>query len=213
MQTNCCQQYLELHLVSGYHKEKIHGTNFISILTQWVKVKVVHSCLTLQPCNFIVHGILQARMGSLSLLQGIFPTQGWNPGLQTLQAGSLSAETQGKPKNTQFDSIETTVVSVTRDLYLEVFNGRFSLSYLSLFYLIWRSKSAEAYNQSLFKHLFTQLLRLTFVCMFLYLTSHCYQLFLLDYSFPSSKNLRPLQLSDEESFLLSICNHNYITWF
>lgn len=126
---------------------------------------------------------------------------------------SLSAETQRKPKNTQFDSIETTVVSVTRDLYLEVFNGRFSLSYLSLFYLIWRSKSAEAYNQSLFKHLFTQLLRLTFVCMFLYLTSHCYQLFLLDYSFPSSKNLRPLQLSDEESFLLSICNHNYITWF
>ena len=49
MQTGCCQQYLELHLVSGYHKEKIHGTNFISILTQWVKVKVVHSCLTL--CN------------------------------------------------------------------------------------------------------------------------------------------------------------------
>ena len=32
----------------------------------------------------VVHGILQARntgVGSLSLLQGIFPTQGSNPGL------------------------------------------------------------------------------------------------------------------------------------
>ena len=35
-------------------------------------------------------------VGSLSLLQGIFPTQGWNPGLPPLQADSLSAEPQGK---------------------------------------------------------------------------------------------------------------------
>ena len=37
--------------------------------------------------NYTVHGILQARIlewGSLSLLQGIFPTQGWNPGLSLL---------------------------------------------------------------------------------------------------------------------------------
>ena len=32
--------------------------------------------------DYTAHGILQARiLGSLSLLQGIFPTQGWNPGL------------------------------------------------------------------------------------------------------------------------------------
>jgi len=33
--------------------------------------------------DYTVHGILQARIveGSLSLLQGIFPTQGSNPGL------------------------------------------------------------------------------------------------------------------------------------
>ena len=37
-------------------------------------------------------------VGSLSLLQGIFPTQGWNPGL--LQADSLPAEPPGKPKKT-----------------------------------------------------------------------------------------------------------------
>ena len=38
-------------------------------------------------------------IGSLSLLQGIFPTQGSNPGLQ-LQADLLPAEPPGKPKNT-----------------------------------------------------------------------------------------------------------------
>ena len=34
--------------------------------------------------DYIVHGVRQARileLGSLSLLQGIFPTQGLNPGL------------------------------------------------------------------------------------------------------------------------------------
>ena len=36
-------------------------------------------------------------VGSLSLLQGIFPTQGPNPGLPALQVDSLSAEPQGKP--------------------------------------------------------------------------------------------------------------------
>ena len=48
-------------------------------------MKVAQSCLTLcHPMDYTVHGILQARIlewGSLSLLQGIFPTQGLNPGL------------------------------------------------------------------------------------------------------------------------------------
>ena len=39
-------------------------------------------------------------VGSRSLLQGIFQTQGSKPGLPTLQADSLSAEPSGKPKNT-----------------------------------------------------------------------------------------------------------------
>ena len=38
-------------------------------------------------------------VGSLSLLQGIFPTQGSNRS-PTPQADSLAAEPQGKPKNT-----------------------------------------------------------------------------------------------------------------
>ena len=48
-------------------------------------------------------------MGSLSLLLGIFPTQGSNPGLEprspALQADSLPPEPQGKPKNTGVGSL------------------------------------------------------------------------------------------------------------
>ena len=39
-------------------------------------------------------------VGSLSLLQGIFPTQGSEPRSPTLQVDSLSAEPQRKSKNT-----------------------------------------------------------------------------------------------------------------
>ena len=44
-------------------------------------------------------------MCSLSLIQGIFPTQGSNPGLPALQADSLPAEPQVKPKNTRVGSL------------------------------------------------------------------------------------------------------------
>ena len=42
---------------------------------------------------------------SLALLQGIFPTQGSNPGLPASQVGSLSAEPQGKAKNAGVGSL------------------------------------------------------------------------------------------------------------
>ena len=49
-----------------------------------MKVKVVQSCLTLRdPMAYTVHGILQARTlewVAFPFLQGIFPTQGSNPG-------------------------------------------------------------------------------------------------------------------------------------
>ena len=55
------------------------------LFLSWSEVKVDQSCPTLHdPLDFTVHGILQARileLGTLSLLQGIFSTQGWNPGL------------------------------------------------------------------------------------------------------------------------------------
>ena len=37
------------------------------------------------------------RVGGYGLLQGIFPTQGLNPGLLHLQADSLLSESPGKP--------------------------------------------------------------------------------------------------------------------
>ena len=49
-----------------------------------MKVKVTQSSLTLcDPMDYAVRGILgqNTRVGSLLLLQGIFPTQGSNPGL------------------------------------------------------------------------------------------------------------------------------------
>ena len=52
---------------------------------KWSEVKVAQLCPTLcDPMDSTVHGILQARIlkwVGLSLLTGIFPTQGWNPGL------------------------------------------------------------------------------------------------------------------------------------
>ena len=48
-------------------------------------MKATQSCLTLwDPMDYTVHGILQAKntgVGSFSLLQGIFPTQGLTPGV------------------------------------------------------------------------------------------------------------------------------------
>ena len=43
--------------------------------------------------------------GSLSLLQGIFPTQGIKPRSPALRVDSLPAEPQGKPKNTGLGSL------------------------------------------------------------------------------------------------------------
>ena len=69
---------------------------------------VTQSCLTLcdpvdcSPPGSSVRGdspSKNTRVGCHALLQGIFPTQGSNPGF-TLQAGSLPSEPPEKPKNT-----------------------------------------------------------------------------------------------------------------
>ena len=69
-------------------------------------MKVTQSCLILcDPMDSPWNSPGQnTGVGSLSLLQGIFPTQGSNPGIKprfpALQMNSLPAEPQGKPKNT-----------------------------------------------------------------------------------------------------------------
>ena len=66
-------------------KKKIQQLALPTMYLNESEVKVAQPCLTLRdPMDYTVHGILQARIlgvGSLSLLQGIFPTQGLNPGL------------------------------------------------------------------------------------------------------------------------------------
>ena len=68
-----------------------------------VIVKVAQLCTTFcNPLGYTVHGILQAR----KMEWVVFPTPkgSSNPGIEprspALQADSLPAETQGKPKNT-----------------------------------------------------------------------------------------------------------------
>ena len=54
------------------------------------------------PPGCSVHGDYPGKntgVGCHALLQGIFPTQGLNPGLPTLQVDSLPSEPPGKPKN------------------------------------------------------------------------------------------------------------------
>ena len=70
-----------------------------------VKVLVAQLCPTLckpmdcSPLDCSVHGILQAKntgVGCHSLLQGVFPNQGLNLGLLTLQADSLPSKLADK---------------------------------------------------------------------------------------------------------------------
>ena len=65
------------------------------------EVKVAQSCPTLcDPMYYTVHGILQAeyRSGSLSLLPGIFPIQGSNPGLLHCRRILYQLSHQGSPR-------------------------------------------------------------------------------------------------------------------
>ena len=66
------------------------------------EVKVTQSCPTLcHPMDYTVHGILQASILewlSLSLLQGIFPTQGSNPGLPHCRRILYQLSHQGSPR-------------------------------------------------------------------------------------------------------------------
>ena len=74
---------------------KIHKYSFVA---HSELVKVIQSCPTLchsMDCPWNSPG-QNTVVGSLCLLQGIFPTQELNPGL-ALQADSLPAEPQGSP--------------------------------------------------------------------------------------------------------------------
>ena len=73
-----------------------------------MKVKVTQSCLTLcHPMDYRVHGILQARLlewVAYLFSRGSSQPRDWTKS-PTLQANSLTAEPQGKPKNTAVGSL------------------------------------------------------------------------------------------------------------
>ena len=63
------------------------------------EVKVTQLCLTLcDPMDYIVHGILQPRVGSFSLLQGIFSTQRSNPSLPHCRQILYHLSHEGSPR-------------------------------------------------------------------------------------------------------------------
>ena len=80
----------------------IHGvTKSRTRLRDWtelmkVKVKVAQSCLALW-LHGTVHGVLQDRVGSCFLLQGILPTQGSNSGLPHCRQIPYQLSHQGSP--------------------------------------------------------------------------------------------------------------------
>ena len=74
----------------------------------WSEVKVAQSCPTLQPRGLYSPWNSPGQntgVGSLSLLQGIFPTQGWNPGLPHCRQILYQLSHKGSPKNTGVGSL------------------------------------------------------------------------------------------------------------
>ena len=100
-----------------------------------LKVKVTQWCPILcNPMDYSLRNSLgqNTGVGSLSLLQAIFPTQGSNPGLPTWQMDSLPAELQGKSKNTGVGSLSLLQwIFLTQELDWDLLHCRCTLYQLS----------------------------------------------------------------------------------
>ena len=83
------------------------------------------------PPGSSVHGDSPGKnsgVGSHALLQGIFPTQGLNPGSPTLEVDSLPSESPGKPRNTGVGSLSLLQGSFpTQELNPGLLHGRWIL--------------------------------------------------------------------------------------
>ena len=72
---------ITISLVNSHHLTELQGFCSCDESENEVKVTVSQSCPTLcDPVGYTIHG-QNTGVGSLSLHQGIFPTQGLNPGL------------------------------------------------------------------------------------------------------------------------------------
>ena len=82
------------------------------------EAKVTQSCLTLRPRGLSPWNFPDQNtgVGSLSLLQRIFPTQGLNSDLPYCSRIFLPAEPQGKPKNARVGQSESEVAQSCQTL-------------------------------------------------------------------------------------------------
>ena len=143
---------------------------------------IAQSCLTLydpMDCSLqgsSVHGYSPGKntgMGCHALLQGIFPTQRWNPGL-TLQADSLLSEPPGKPKNSRVDSL-----SLLQGSFLTQVSNWGVLHYREILYQLsyqGRPAGSSVHDRSPFSYWFCTFLNINFVHGFVLLSTSCQQL-------------------------------------
>jgi len=96
---------MSLFLDSEFHSSDMYVHLYASAMQFWLlwkwKWKLLSRVWLFATPWAIPHGILQARIlesSSLSLLQGIFPTQGSNPGLQHCGRILYQLSHQGSPK-------------------------------------------------------------------------------------------------------------------
>ena len=128
------------------------------ILIQKVKVKVAQRCPWNSPGQ-------NTGVSSLSLLHGVFPTQGSNPSLPYWRQILYQLEPTGKPKNTGVDSLPLLQgIFLTQELNQGLLHCRQILSQLSykgcpyVLWLFWNSvlplPPSFALNEYYFVHYF-----------------------------------------------------------
>ena len=81
--------------------EQSDNSNLVVPIRKKAKVKGTQLCLTLcDPMDYTIHGILQVRIlewVAFPFIQGIFPTQGSNPGLPHCRRILYQVSHQGNP--------------------------------------------------------------------------------------------------------------------
>ena len=100
--------------------------------THLLKVKITQSCLTIcDPLDHTVHGVLQARTLEWAAFPSPLdlPNPGIKPRSLALQAESLPAEPEGKPKNTGVGSL-----SLRQWIFLTQESNRGLLHYRRILY-------------------------------------------------------------------------------
>ena len=100
----CIHIYIQFYLECIVHIHGLLGFGHIIHIIHIMCVLVTQVCSALcDPMDCSLPG--SSGVGSQSLFQGIFPTQGLNPGLPALQADALPSEPPGKPIRIILDHI------------------------------------------------------------------------------------------------------------